>query len=181
MGKYNLKNKCIFLDRDGVLNEVGFRNTVPVPPKSIEDLKIKIGVKSSIKKLKLSGYLLIVVTNQPDYARGTQTKKNIEMINEKINNILVLDDIFVCWHGYDDECNCRKPKIGLFKEAEKKYSINMKKSFMIGDRSKDIEAGKTANCKTILIKTNYENNLKILPDYSARNFSDATKYILNLT
>ena len=180
MGECKIKNKCIFLDRDGVLNNIIIENEIPRPPKNLSSLKIMKGVKGSLKKLKSSNFLLIVITNQPDFARGTQSKETINKINDKLKQSLVIDDIFVCWHARDGECNCRKPKTGLFIEAHKKYSIDFKKSFMIGDRWKDIEAGNEVGCKTILIKNNYEKKTS-RPNSIAINFTEATKHILKLT
>ena len=127
-------DKAVFLDRDGVLNNIFIKDGLPFSPSKYEDLKILPGVEDSIIKLKQLDFLCIIVTNQPDVSRGKIEKKTVIKMNDYLNKELKLDDIFVCFHDDIDKCECRKPKPGLILEAAKKWNINLKKSYMIGDR-----------------------------------------------
>ncbi|MFW9881075.1 MAG: D-glycero-beta-D-manno-heptose 1,7-bisphosphate 7-phosphatase, partial [Candidatus Thorarchaeota archaeon] len=143
----NNKKKCIFLDRDGVINkEVGHLSdpeNFEFIPRSIEALKI----------LKQKGYLLIIITNQAGIARGYYSEKILHNIHAKMNNILkennvMLDDIFYCPHHpeFTGVCECRKPLPGMIFKAKSKYNIDLSESYMIGDTLNDIEAGINAEC-----------------------------------
>ena len=129
--------RAVFLDRDGVLLDGLSRIPEDVP--------------GALKELKEADFLLIVVTNQPDVARGTKMKEDIEITHSFLRKALPLDDIFVCYHDDGDNCSCRKPKPGMLLQAASRYSIDLSASFMIGDRQKDIEAGLAAGCKSILV------------------------------
>ena len=148
--------KAIFLDRDGVINKIIIKNGLPFSPSSFAELEILPGVKESILKLQKLNFLCLVVTNQPDVSRVKIEKKTVIEMDNYLKEEIKLDDIFVCYHDDHDNCKCRKPKSGLLLDAGKKWDINLKKSYMIGDRGKDIEAGKCAGCKTIFIDCNYK-------------------------
>ena len=172
-----MKNRAVFLDRDGVLNRAIVRDGKPYPPASLAEFEIIPGTKESLEKLKAAGYLLIVVTNQPDVGRGTQQKLIVEEMHEVLRDSLPLDEIYVCYHGYDGECECRKPRPGMLIKAAKKHNIDLSRSFMIGDRSKDMEAGKAAGCKTIFIDYQYSEKLNIHPDYKTNSIESILKSI----
>lgn len=164
----NLKNKqkAIFLDRDGTINKyVGFlRNE--------EEFELIDGVAESVKKINQSGYLAIVVTNQPVIARGEVTFEELETIHNKMETLLgmegaYLDGRYFCPHhphsGYEGEvaelkivCNCRKPKPGMLLKAAEDYNIDLSQSYMVGDDENDVKAGKAAGCKTVLLKSECE-------------------------
>ena len=164
----NLKNKqkAIFLDRDGTINKyVGFL-------RKEEEFELIDGVAEAIKKINQSGYLAVVVTNQPVIARGEVTFKGLEKIHNKMETLLgmkgaYLDGIYFCPHhphsGYEGEvkklkmdCDCRKPKPGMFLKAAEDLNIDLSQSYMIGDGENDIGAGKAAGCKTVLLNTECE-------------------------
>lgn len=176
----NTKVKAVFLDRDGVLNQAIVVDGKPFPPKSLNELKISEGVKEGLEKLKALGYLLIVVTNQPDVARGTTSLKTVNDINNHLKQNLIIDDIFCCLHDKDDDCECRKPKPGMIITAAKKWNIDLNSSFIVGDRWRDIETGKKAKLRTILIDHKYDEKF-VKPDYDCSNFIDATQIIISLT
>jgi D-glycero-D-manno-heptose 1,7-bisphosphate phosphatase len=171
-------NKAIFLDRDGVLNRVIVRDGKPYPPSHLSEFEILPGTKEALIKLKLERFLLIVVTNQPDVARGKQKREKVEEMHNFLMRKLPLNDIFVCWHGLDGECECRKPMPGLLFQASKKWQIDLKKSLIIGDRWRDIDSGYAAGCKTIFIDYKYDEELNIQPDYIATSIQDATQWVI---
>jgi D-glycero-D-manno-heptose 1,7-bisphosphate phosphatase len=155
MGVDHLSGRpAVFLDRDGVLNEsfVG-ADGVPRPPAGLAEFAVVDGAAEACRRLGELGLLRIVVTNQPDVARGTQRREVVEEIHQRLREGVLVDDIRVCYHDDDDLCDCRKPKPGLLVSAAQDWGIDMAASYMIGDRWRDIEAGQRAGCTTILIET----------------------------
>jgi D-glycero-D-manno-heptose 1,7-bisphosphate phosphatase len=177
MSKENFNNKAVFLDRDGVLNKVILKNGRPYPPSNILELKLCEGVKEGLYKIKSKGYLLIGVTNQPDVSRGKTTKEMVEEINNSLLRSLPLDDIKTCFHDDVDQCFCRKPKPGMIMESAIHKNIDLSKSYIIGDRKKDIDAGKNAGCKTIFIDYNYEEEKPQGYDLKVESVLMASKFI----
>ena len=151
--------RAVFLDRDGVINQAVVRDGKPYPPSGVEELKIVEGVADAVRDLKQSGFLLIVVTNQPDIARGTQDRVAVDAIHQALRQTLPLDDFFVCPHDDSDRCDCRKPLPGLLLRAAEKYGIDLSRSFMIGDRWRDVDAGASAGCTTVWIDYGYLERL----------------------
>ena len=143
---------AVFLDRDGVVNQAEIRNGKPYPPARIEDVVFPPRTLEAIQALRSSGYLVIVVTNQPDVAMGLQSRKTVESINDIIKRQLEVDDVKVCYHAAEDNCLCRKPRPGMILAAAREFSIELGKSYMVGDRWRDIEAGIAAGCRTILVR-----------------------------
>ena len=172
--------KAVFLDRDGVLNEPVVRDGKPHPPAGIEELSIYPDAAAALARLKAAGYLLIVVTNQPDVARGTTPRAAVEAINAALGAALPIDDFLVCWHDDADICACRKPKPGLMKEAAGRYGIDLSRSFLIGDRWRDIDAGAAAGCRTVLIDRHYrERPPEHAPDFRADSIGAAVEWLLS--
>ena len=187
----NLSNlqKCIFLDRDGTINKhVGFL-------KNVDDLELISGVDKAIRKINDSGFLCIVITNQPVVARGDVTFDELEEIHRKLETLLgdsnaYVDDLLYCPHhpdkGYEGEvsnlkikCNCRKPNIGLIEEAVKRYNIDISKSYFIGDTTTDIECAKRANIKSVLVKSGeIDNKYKVVADYEFDSLEEAVNTIV---
>lgn len=173
--------KAVFFDRDGVLNIAIVQNGKPYPPLTVEELVITPGAIEQLPILCKRGYLLIGITNQPDVARGKQTVKEVEEINLQLLMKLPLEEIFCCFHDDQDNCNCRKPKPGLIFQAAKKYDVDLSESFVVGDRWKDIAAGISAGCHTILIDYGYsESNYGVKPEKTVHTLSEAINYIVNL-
>jgi D-glycero-D-manno-heptose 1,7-bisphosphate phosphatase len=170
-------NRAVFLDRDGVLNEAVMRNGRPYPPGSLAELNL-IPDTTLLGRLKDAGFLLIVITNQPDVARHTQDRGTVEAINAAIGAALPIDEFFVCWHDDADSCDCRKPKPGLFFEAAARREIDLGRSFMVGDRWRDIDAGAAAGCLTVLIDRNYAEKLSQNPDFRTGSLAAAIDWIL---
>ncbi len=149
---------AVFLDRDGVINRAVIRDKKPYPPSKLEDVVFPLGAFEAIQALRTSGYLVIVITNQPDVAKGIQSKDVVEAIHDFIQQQLHVDDIKVCYHDDEDDCYCRKPKPGMIIDAAQEYAIDLAGSYMVGDRWRDIEAGRAAGCKTILIQPEINYN-----------------------
>ncbi len=155
MGIFHKVNKAVFLDRDGVINRAVLRGGLPHPPESVQDLEILPGVGDALALLKSAGFRLVVITNQPDVARGTQTRAQVEAIHELLLRTLPLDGVKVCYHDDADGCSCRKPSPGMILEAARDLDVDLARSYTVGDRWKDIEAGERAGTTTILIENEY--------------------------
>ena len=169
--------RAVFLDRDGVINRAIVRDGVPCPPVNLSELEILPGVSDALKKLHAANYLLIVITNQPDVARGTVKKSDIEQMNSQLSFQLPLDDIKTCYHDGSDGCLCRKPLPGALLEAAKEHDIDLSKSFMVGDRWRDIEAGQRAGCKTFFVNCRYTEQQPEMPDFIVSSLLEAQKII----
>jgi D-glycero-D-manno-heptose 1,7-bisphosphate phosphatase len=154
-GRDAVKSKAVFLDRDGVLNQAVVRNGQPYPPANAAELALAPNANAALRELKAQGFLLLVVTNQPDVAKGITTRAAVDEINRKLASELPLDDVFVCFHQDSDHCDCRKPKPGMILEGARKYNVDLAESFMVGDRWRDVEAGHNAGCRTVFIDGGY--------------------------
>ncbi len=173
------KSRAVFLDRDGVINEAVVRDGKPYPPSNLAELEITPGAESALKELKAHGFKLIVVTNQPDVARGLQTKAAVETINRALSSSLPLDDIFVCYHSDENYCDCRKPLPGMLLDAARKHNIDLVRSYLVGDRWRDIDAGYNAGCKTILVDSGYNERAPARPpDAQVASLREAADWIL---
>ncbi len=171
-------NRAVFLDRDGVINRASVDQGRAHPPASLSELEILPGVPEALAALKARGYYLIVVTNQPDVARGAQRREVVEALNAWLLERLPLDEIRVCYHDDRDECDCRKPLPGMLRSAAVAHEIDLAASFMIGDRWRDIEAGRNAGCRTILIDYHYDEALTCPPDRVVASLAQAAEWIL---
>jgi D-sedoheptulose 7-phosphate isomerase len=173
------RGRAVFLDRDGVINRTFVRDGKPFPPYTLQELEVLPGVPEALQELKQHGYKLLVVTNQPDVARGKQSRQTIDAMHQALSARLPLDDIFVCYHTDQDKCDCRKPMPGMLLEAAKKHNIDLAASFMVGDRWRDIEAGYNAGCKTILIDYGYsEKPPAHAPDLRVASLREAADWII---
>jgi D-glycero-D-manno-heptose 1,7-bisphosphate phosphatase len=170
--------RAVFLDRDGVLNRALVREGKPHPPMSVAELEILPGVEQALTSLRASGFLLIVVTNQPDVARGATTKEEVERINAALGAILPIDEFRSCFHDDEAGCDCRKPKPGALLAAAALHDIDLRESYMVGDRWRDTEAGQRAGCKTVLIDYGYKEKQPEAVDYRVKSLSEAAKIIL---
>ena len=162
-------NKAIFIDRDGVVNKPIVCNGKPLSPKTFNEFVVLDKVDEALKIFKSLNLFTIIVTNQPDIKTKKQKLEDLNFTHEWILNNMNVDDIYSCFHDDNDNCNCRKPNIGMLIKASKKYKINLEESYMIGDRWKDVKCGQVANCKeTFFIDYGYEEmkpvgNFKIVP------------------
>ena len=169
---------AVFLDRDGVLNRCVVRDNVPHPPDCVEQVEILPGVADAMARLGARGLPLIVVTNQPDVARGTQTREAVEAINKFLKERLPITATYTCYHDTPDRCACRKPKAGLLIDAAAAYNIDLSRSFMVGDRWSDVAAGQAAGCETFLIDLPYSQGQRCSPDHRVSDLGGAVEIIL---
>lgn len=146
-----MTTRAVFLDRDGVLNRALIVEGKSYPPADADSLEIVPDAPETVAALKRAGYLCICVTNQPDVARGTRTLDNVMAMNAKVAQAVGLDDLYMCTHDNADNCTCRKPQPGMLLAAARKWRIDLRNSWMLGDRATDVAAGKAAGCHTILI------------------------------
>jgi len=144
---------AVFLDRDGVLNELVWRESGWRAPKALSELELRPGVLAGISLLKQAGYFLVAVTNQPDVSRGWLTRQEVENVNRELQGRLGLDEVRVCWHDAQADCPCRKPLPGMLLDSANAHGIRLSASALVGDRKSDMEAGRAAGCETYLIRS----------------------------
>jgi D-glycero-D-manno-heptose 1,7-bisphosphate phosphatase len=176
-----LMNRAVFLDRDGVINRPTVREGHPYPPGSVSEFAILPGVEGACQALKTAGYLLVVVTNQPDVGRGTLDRKVVEEIHRHMTRRLPIDMVLTCFHAgekYGQSCDCRKPRPGMLYQAADQLRISLPESYMVGDRWRDIDCGKRAGCKTVFVDWGYDEGLQEIPDYSVPDLAEAARIIL---
>lgn len=169
---------AVYLDRDGVINRAFLREGTPHPPDTLEDLEILPGVPEALRALKDHGYLTVVVTNQPDVARGTATRALVDAIHHRLRSELPLDAILACFHDSVDACDCRKPKPGMLLQAAHDFDIDLSSSFMVGDRWSDMQAGQRAGCRTVFVDYNYSERAPDSFDFRVASLTEAARKIL---
>lgn len=173
-----MARRAVFLDRDGVLNKAIVREGRPYPPASMSEFKLIPGVIEAVNSLHQNQWITIVVTNQPDVARGVALKSDVQEMNDYLRSLLPLDDVKTCFHDSGDNCQCRKPKPGFLLDSAIKYGLNLGECFMVGDRWRDIESGQRAGCKTIFIDYGYAEKQPENADHTVSSLMEATKIIL---
>jgi D-glycero-D-manno-heptose 1,7-bisphosphate phosphatase len=182
MGEHEVSRRAVFLDRDGVLNRPVVRDGLPFPPVDPGEFELYPDVVQGCLQLKEAGFLLIVVTNQPDVGRGTRSRESVEALHAKLHQTLPgLDGIEVCFHAgarHGEPCDCRKPKPGMVLRAAATHDIDLKQSFLIGDRWRDVDCAHAAGCRAVFIDRGYQEELRELPEFTVSNFSEAAAAIL---
>jgi D-glycero-D-manno-heptose 1,7-bisphosphate phosphatase len=170
--------RAAFFDRDGVLNRALIRNHKPYPPQTLDDFSIVDGAKDALDRLKALGYAIFVVSNQPDVARGTQDRAVVERMNAVLRDALPVDEIYTCFHDDKDDCECRKPKPGLILRAAEEHGVDLRHSFMIGDRWRDVAAGQRAGVRTVFLDYDYDERQPDPPaDKTVSKLADAVDWI----
>lgn len=172
-------NKAVFLDRDGVIVIPHFREGRSFAVRSMADFHLYPDAYESLVRLKENGFLLIVVTNQPDVGRGLISSETLEKMNLFLFQNLPIDDIRVCPHTKEEGCGCKKPKPGLLQSASKDFNIDCTASYMVGDRQSDVEVGRAVGCKTVFIDLGYTAETKPEnADFFSRNLKEAAHWIV---
>jgi D-glycero-D-manno-heptose 1,7-bisphosphate phosphatase len=155
----------VFLDRDGVVSEAIVRDGRPLAPATVDEVVIPAGVPEACRLLCDAGLLLVLVTNQPDIARGTTSRQAVDAINQYLTDELGLHAVYVCPHDDGDACGCRKPAPGLLVEAADDLGADLSRSLMVGDRWRDIEAGRSAGVTTVWLRREYREPPPVAPDH----------------
>lgn len=177
MGERKVKNQAVFLDRDGVINCAIIRDGKAFSPRTREEFIIVKDAAGAIKALKNGGFKVLVVTNQPDIARGRLSQDDLDWMTEKIMRETAVDEVIVCPHDDSDGCDCRKPLPGMILAGARKWEIDLENSYMIGDGWKDIKAGNSAGCKCILIDAVY--NRDVTCNIRVNELYEAVELIIN--
>ncbi len=172
---------AVFLDRDGVLNHTTVRNGVSHPPRTLQEFTLLPGVEDAVRKLAAAGFPLVVVTNQPDVARGIQSQAIVEEMNDVIRRTLPVLDVLTCYHDSADGCGCRKPKPGMLLDAAGRWGLDLARSFMVGDRWSDVAAGQAAGCFSLLVVTPQSGLERCRPDHCSSTLAEAADWILTLS
>ena len=171
--------RAVFLDRDGVLNRAVVRDRKPYAPVTLDELEILPGVPSALRALHEAGFLLIVVTNQPEVARGRLGRDVVEAMHRRLREELPIDDIKACYEVDGPTSTCYKPKPGMLLEAAREHHIELAQSYMVGDRWRDVGAGKAAGCRTIFIDRGYDEPPVEVPDAVCADLTEAASLILH--
>lgn len=171
--------RAVFLDRDGVLNASVIMEGKPYPPDSLAALEILPGVDEALSKLRAAGYLNIVVTNQPDVATGKQRVEVVEAMHDRLLRELPLDGVRVCYHTDDQKCDCRKPKAGMLLQAAKDHGIDLPRSFLVGDRWRDVAAGQAVGCTCFFVDYGYDEKRPEKPYVPVKSLPEAVALILS--
>jgi D-glycero-D-manno-heptose 1,7-bisphosphate phosphatase len=172
--------RAVFLDRDGVINRAIVREGKPYPPASPGEVEVLPGVEEALCRLKDAGFVLVVVSNQPDVARGTTPRSTVEAINNYLGQRLPIDRFIMCYHDSADGCVCRKPRPGMLMMGAEEFGIELGKSYMVGDRWRDVAAGMAAGCQTLFIDYGYAEQQPEQVDYSVGSLAEAANIILGV-
>ncbi len=173
-----MSRPAVFLDRDGVLNRPVLRDGKPHAPRTLEEFELLPGVEAAARRLKDEGFALVLVTNQPDVAKGTLTRETVAAMHDRLLARVPLDAIKVCWCIEGEACDCYKPKPGMLLEAAAELDLDLARSFMVGDRWRDVGAGRNAGCYTIFIDRGYAESLRGAPDAVCADLGEAAEVIV---
>lgn len=168
--------KGLFVDRDGILNKAILRNGIASSPRSIAEFEIMQESEGFVRGAKERGYVIIVVTNQPDVSRGSLSMKDLEAMHTTLRRQVPIDDLEVCTSA-DDSDQRRKPNPGMILGAAKKHSIDLSKSWLVGDGEKDILAGKKAGVKTVLLQTSYNKHIHGTADFNCDTIEEIVRLL----
>jgi D-glycero-D-manno-heptose 1,7-bisphosphate phosphatase len=177
MRAHSTARSAVFLDRDGVLNRPIIRHGRPHPPRSVEQFELYPEATTACRRLHELGFALVVVTNQPDVARGKLDAEVVNAIHRELRRKLLLDGLYVCLHDDADGCGCRKPAPGLLIAAALDLGLDLRQSVMVGDRWRDVEAGHRAGCRTVHIDRGYREQPPEGADVVAPSLAEAVRWI----
>lgn len=166
---------AVFLDRDGVLNPLIDDEGELRSPRTREEFELDESARDAVERLQRAGYLVFVVTNQPDLARGNLPLPELVAMNAEVRARLNVDDLRVCPHDDDDQCECRKPLPGMLHVLARRWGVDLSESFMVGDTWKDVEAGRAAGCRTILLRRSYNEGVDA--DHVVETLDEAVEVI----
>lgn len=170
--------RCVFLERDGILNEVRVGPKQQISPLTLDEFKLKLTAQAPLQRLKDAGFVLVVTTNQPGLSRGYQSRRELDRMHDLLRRTFPIDDLMVCPHEESDHCPCRKPRPGLLIEAAFKWHLNLEHSFVVSDKWQDAEAARTAGCTSLLVKSPWVG--KVHHDFVLDDFEAIAGKILRL-
>jgi D-glycero-D-manno-heptose 1,7-bisphosphate phosphatase len=172
---------AVFLDRDGVLSRSLVKDGKAYAPRALKDFRLLPRAADSVKRLQIAGFIVIVVTNQPDIGNELVSRAVVDAMNDRLKSRTSIDDLEVCPHRQDEGCSCRKPKPGMLLKAAQRHGIDLKRSFMVGDRASDISAGQAVGCRSVFIDRRYSESPPHAPDASVRSLTAAVDFIIHQT
>jgi D-glycero-D-manno-heptose 1,7-bisphosphate phosphatase len=174
-----VSRRAVFFDRDGVLSQSEVRDGKAYAPRRLAEFRLLPDAANAARRLADAGFILVVVTNQPDVGNGLAAREEVMAMNQRLAAELPIALVKTCFHGQSEKCDCRKPKSGMIYEACDELSINPSKSYMVGDRWSDVECGRNAGCFTVFIDRHYDEALVQQPDVIVESTGAAADIILN--
>ncbi|MEE2821218.1 MAG: HAD-IIIA family hydrolase [Pseudomonadota bacterium] len=179
---FEKKQRAIFFDRDGVLNYSKVVDGKPYAPRELNEFVLYPGINSFIKRAKSLGFVTLVVTNQPDIGHGLLELETMEAMHSILKAYLDIDDIYFCPHRQSDECACRKPRTGMIERATNEFNLDLRRSWLIGDRITDIMTAEKAGINAIFIDRGYRESLDMYPSCKiVSRFASAMRYIFEFS
>jgi D-glycero-D-manno-heptose 1,7-bisphosphate phosphatase len=175
-----MSRRAVFLDRDGVLNAIVPRGDVVSSPRTLDELQIEPDAPQALGRLRDAGFRLFVVTNQPDVSRGKMTAAALEAIHQRLAAALPVEAILACLHDNADACACRKPKPGLLLDLAARHALDLADSWMVGDQDRDIDCGRAAGVRTVLLGRPYNSGARASADATTATLSQAVDAILGV-
>ena len=173
---------AVFLDRDGTLNRQVIHEGKPFPPQTVDEFQLFEGVPAACQALHAAGYALVVATNQPDVGRGTQSQEVVEAMHGRLRQLVPeITRIEVCYSPGRGETPAdprRKPEPGMLLDAARSLDLDLARSWMIGDRWRDIDCGRRGGVRTVFIDFGYAESLQAKPDFTVSSFTEAARIIL---
>jgi D-glycero-D-manno-heptose 1,7-bisphosphate phosphatase len=173
-----MSKRAVFLDRDGVLNANLVRDGHPYAPRTLEEFRLLPGVEEAVQRAKEAGFMTIIATNQPDVPSGITPRATVDAMHAELRRRLPVDDIRICFHTDADHCDCRKPKPGLLLAAAAEHGIDLTASYFVGDRWRDVDAGRAAGCFTILVDHGLVQDKPTHPHLTVASLDEAVSFIL---
>lgn len=170
---------AVFLDRDGVLVATRVRDGRPIAALTLEEFAILPEAPAAVRALKAAGFVTVVVTNQPELSRGNADPATMVAMHDRLRAAMPLDAVYVCPHDSADRCNCRKPAPGMLLQAAADLDLDLASSYMVGDRWRDVGAGRAAGCTTVFIDRDYKEPEHLVADLTARDVGSAAALILD--
>jgi D-glycero-D-manno-heptose 1,7-bisphosphate phosphatase len=168
----------VFLDRDGVLNASAVVDGVPTPPRRMQDFQVLPGVVEACRTLREAGLMLVVVTNQPDVARGALSAADLEAIHDRMRQELGIEHVWTCVHDDADGCPCREPRPGMILDAARVLDIDLNRSAAVGDRWRDVESAQRAGVHSVFVDRGYDEHLTVEPDATFADLPAAVSHLL---
>jgi D-glycero-D-manno-heptose 1,7-bisphosphate phosphatase len=173
-----MSRRAVFLDRDGVLvREIVRDDGQAYAPTEIDAFHLVDDAAGEVERLRAAGFICVVVTNQPEVARGSLDRDVLDEMHRRLRASIPVDDLEACPHTDEDGCVCRKPRPGMLQSAAQRWDLDLATSFLVGDRWRDIEAGRAVGCATLLIERPYSNCTTA--DVCVQTLSEAVDWILD--